>query len=127
MKPAVENTCPVLPVRDLAAAIAYYTGTLGFKLDWGGGPGSLVCGVSRGNGSLMLSRRAAIAGPVWVWIGLGDESLIGEYRARGVAIHREARNFPWAYEILFADPDGNILWLGAEPRKDQPFDDPDHG
>jgi hypothetical protein len=30
-------------------------------------------------------------------------------------------NFSWAYEMKFADPDGNVLWLGTEPKTDVPF------
>jgi catechol 2,3-dioxygenase-like lactoylglutathione lyase family enzyme len=36
----VECTIPVLPVRELARSVRFYTEMLGFKLDWGGGDGA---------------------------------------------------------------------------------------
>lgn len=116
----VECTIPVIPVRDLARSIAFYTETLGFKLDWGGAPQSLICGISRDGHPLMLTQRAAIAEPVWTWIGVEDETLFEEYRRKGVEVHQEPENHPWAYEMKFRDPDGNILWLGTESRKNEP-------
>jgi len=64
----VECTIPVLPVRDLARSIAFYTETLGFKLDWGGAAGSCICSVSRDGHAIMLSERTSIAEPAWVWL-----------------------------------------------------------
>jgi hypothetical protein len=34
---------------------------------------------------------------------------------------------PWAYEMKFEDIDGNVLWLGSEPRKEIPFQDTQNG
>ncbi|HTU27718.1 MAG TPA: VOC family protein [Pirellulales bacterium] len=119
----VECTIPVLPVRDLARSIAFYTETLGFKLDWGGAAGSCICSVSRDGHAIMLSERTSIAEPAWVWIGLEDEALFEGWRSRGVKVRQEAKNFSWAYEMKFEDPDGNVLWLGTEARTDEPFED----
>lgn len=118
----VECTIPILPVRDLARSIAFYIDTLGFKLDWGGGPGSIIGSVSRDGHCIMLSQRIKIVEPVWVWIGLEDDSLFEAYRAKGIKVLQEPKNFPWAYEMKFEDIDGNILWLGTEPRKDMAFE-----
>jgi predicted lactoylglutathione lyase len=117
----VECTVPVLPVRELKRSISFYTGTLGFKLDWGGEDGSKICSVSRDGCGFMLSETVTPAGSAWVWIGLEDDSLFAEYRKRGVKVRQGPRNCPWAYEMKFEDPDGNVLWLGTEPRKDAPF------
>lgn len=118
----VECTVPVLPVGDLARSIAFYTETLGFKLDWGGAAGETVCSVSRDKRSIMLMKKEKPAEPVWVWIG-ADVALFEIFRAKGVKVVQEPRNYSWAYEMKFADPDGNILWLGSDPRKDLPFED----
>ncbi len=119
----VECTIPVLPVTDLKRSILFYTQTLGFRLDWGGEDGSTVCSVSRDGCCIMLSDRLKGAAPAWVWIGLENDSLFDEFRAKGVAIEQEPMNFSWAYEMKFADPDGNVLWLGTEPRTDLPVVD----
>jgi predicted lactoylglutathione lyase len=118
----VECTIPVLPVRDLNRGIRFYTETLGFKLDWGGGEHSIICSVSRDGCSIMLSQDAKPLPGVWVWIGLEDDSLFQLYRSKGVKIRQEPKNHPWAYEMKFEDIDGNVLWLGTEPRKDMPFE-----
>ena len=115
----VECTIPVLPVRDLSRSIRDYTETLGFKLDWGGGEGSIICSVSKDGCSIMLSQDAKPSPGVCVWIGLEDDSLFHLYKSRGVKVRQEPQNHPWAYEMKFEDIDGNILWLGTEPRKDE--------
>ncbi len=122
--PKVECTIAVLPVRDTQRSIAFYTTTLGFKLDWGGEADSTTCSVSRDGRCIMLSQRAAIAEPAWVWIGVQSDSLFDEFRSRGAKVYQEPKNCPWAYEMKFEDVDGNILWLGTEPKSDQPFDEP---
>ena len=114
----VENTIPVLPVSDLAASIAFYTTTLGFTLDWNT---SAVCSVSRDGHPIMLLKSAGPVSSNWVWIGLEDESLFDEYKAKGVRVVQEPLNRRWAYEMKIADLDGNVLWLGTEPRANQPY------
>lgn len=112
----VENTIPVLSVRDLAKSIRFYTRTLGFKLDWGGGPASFICSVSRDGHAIMLQQWEEKISPVWVWIGLQSAKLFEEFRSKGVKVIQEPQNHPWAYEMKFEDPDGNVLWFGTGPR-----------
>jgi predicted lactoylglutathione lyase len=119
----VECTIPILPVSNLGRSIAFYTDTLGFKLDWGGAAGDAVCSVSRDGCSIMLMASRHIDFPAWVWIGLEDDSLFDVYRAKGVRVVQGPRNCSWAYEAKFEDIDGNILWMGTEPKVDRPFED----
>ncbi|MBE2284811.1 MAG: VOC family protein [Prosthecobacter sp.] len=119
----IECTIPILPVRDLTRSVAFYTQSLGFKLDWGGEEGSRICSVSRDGCAIMLSQRDTMAEPVWVWIGCEDESLFETWRSNGVKVSQKPRNCSWAYETKFEDLDGNVLWLGTEPRRDEPFED----
>jgi predicted lactoylglutathione lyase len=59
-----------------------------------------------------------------VWIGVEDvASLYEEYRSTGARILRDPRNYPWAYEMKVADPDGHVLRFGSEPREDMPFEE----
>jgi uncharacterized glyoxalase superfamily protein PhnB len=83
----------------------------------------MIASVSRDGCALMLSEAGPGSPRAWVWIGLEGESLFQEFRSAGVTVRQEPRNFPWAYEMKFADPDGNVLWLGTEPRQDLPFED----
>ena len=50
-----------------------------------------------------------------------DSSLFDELTSKGVKVFQKPQNHPWAYEMKFEDIDGNVLWLGTEPRKDLPF------
>lgn len=122
----VECTIPILPVRDLKRSITFYIDTLGFKLDWGGAEGDTACSVSRDKCCIMLMKKEIIESPAWVWIG-ADVSLFDLYRSKGVKVFQEPRNYSWAYEMKFEDIDGNILWLGADPKKDRPFEDNKNG
>jgi predicted lactoylglutathione lyase len=121
--PVVECTIPVLPVRDLKRSIAFYTEVLEFKLDWGGSAEDTICSLSRDGCAIMLQQRESGVTPSWVWIGLEDDSLFELYASRGVKVKQPPKNFSWAYEMKFEDPDGNVLWLGTEPRSDVPMED----
>jgi len=121
MSPNIECIIPVLPVRDLGKSLTFYTKVLGFKNDWGGSEGETICSVSRNGRSIMLAQREQVQSPSWVWLGLDDDSLFGEWQAKGVKIYQEPQNHPWAYEMKFEDLDGNVLWVGTGPKDNQPF------
>ena len=118
----VECAIPVLPVANLARSIRFYTVKLGFRLDW---RGRIVGSVSRDGRPIMLRQRNSRekTAPVWVWIGLRSDSLFKRFRARRVKVLQEPQNHTWAYDMMFADPDRNVLWLGTERRRDLPLDD----
>ena len=120
MKTKVENTIPVLPVKNLIKSIEYYTKTLGFKEDWRGGA---IGSVSYDGCSIMLSELTNSTDPGWVWIGVQDATLFDAYMSKGVRVHQKRMNYEWAYEMKFEDLDGNILWLGTESRDDIPKDE----
>ena len=69
----------------------------------------------------MLMKRPPPSPPTWVWIGLEDDSLFDEVRAKGAKVLQEPLNRPLAYEMKIADIDGNVLWLGTEPRANEAF------
>lgn len=115
-----ENSIPILNVRDLEASIAYYTGVLGFALDWGAVHGAAQ--VSRdGCGVMLIQGEQGHAG-TWVWFGVGDAAALHEeYRAAGARVRMAPANLPWALEFHVLDPDGHVLRLGSEPLCDQPY------
>jgi predicted lactoylglutathione lyase len=118
----VECTIPVLPVGSLVRSIRFYTEKLGFKLDW---RGSVVCSVSRDGRPIMLQQRSRDekTTPVCVWIGLSSDRLFTSFRKKRVKVLQEPQNHSWAYDMMFADPDGNVLWLGTERKRGLPLDD----
>lgn len=119
----VECTIPVLPVTSLQESRSYYLETLGFSLDWGDREDSLICSVSRDGCHLMLAQGLAGRPPQWVWIGVEDERLFEEWERVGVTVKQKPMNWSWAYEMKFEDPDGNVLWVGTEPKKEIPLVD----
>ena len=111
---------PILCVQKLPASIDYYVGILGFKLDWHE-PG-VMASVSRDRCNLMLCEGDQGNPGSWVWIGLGDvETLFAEYQKKGAKVRHPPTNYPWACEMQIEDPDGNVLRLGSDPKKDEPF------
>ena len=116
MKNKVENTIPVLPVKDLKRSKEFYVQKLGFVVDWGHSEDAEICQVSRDGCPIMLTEDRSLGSPACVWIGLESDELFREYTAKGLTVRREPENKPWAYEMLVHDIDGNVLWLGTGPK-----------
>ena len=109
----VENTIPVLAVSDLSGSIAFYREVLGFEVEWNAGA---ICSVARDRCSIMLQSHAQLS-PSTVWIGFEGDLIFHTIEQSGAKIVQPPTNRPWAYEMKVADPDGNIIWLGAEPKQ----------
>jgi predicted lactoylglutathione lyase len=120
-KPKIERIIPVLHVEDLERSVRFYTETLGFAIDWGANEGDTICSVSRDGCCIMPSEGDRGNWGTWVWIGLEDESLFDLLKNQEIRILQEPMNRPWAYEMKIEDIDGNVLWLGTEPRRGEPF------
>lgn len=117
---AFEGVTPVLRVESVRAAIDYYVGVLGFQFDWQAG--ETFASVSRGRCHIFLCEGDQGHPGTWVWVGVNDAAALeAEYRARGAKIRHRPTNYPWAYEMQVEDLDGNVLRMGSEPLRDQPF------
>lgn len=120
--PELHNAIPILRVSDLAASLEHYVKVLGFAVQWQD-PGVIGC-VSRGRCSLFLTEGDQGNRGSWVWIGVDEvEPLHEEYLRTGATIRHPPTNYPWAFEMQVADPDGNVLRFGAEPKENEPFGD----
>lgn len=108
----IEKAIAVLPVRDLDRSIEFFRSTLGFDLEW---KTPEVCSVARDGCSIML-QRSSNGSRATVWIGLEDDSLYAKLTASGATVLQAPTRRPWAYEMKIADPDGNTVWLGTDPR-----------
>jgi len=116
-----QGVTPILRVRSLSASIDHYVHVLGFKLDWlveESGFGS----VSRGLCHLFLCEGDQGNVGAWVWIGVENvETVFDEYRQAGARLRHPPTNYPWALEMQVEDPDGNVLRIGSDSKKDQPW------
>jgi catechol 2,3-dioxygenase-like lactoylglutathione lyase family enzyme len=117
---AFECINPILRVQNLVASVDYYVNVLGFKIDWQD-PG-IMTSVSRERCCIFLCEGDQGHPGSWVWIGVDDaEALFAEYRGKGAKIRHPPTNYPWACEMQVEDPDGNVLRLGSDTKKDRPF------
>lgn len=111
-----EGAQPILPVADLQRSVEYYVTMLGFKVDFV----ESIASVSRDRCALFLVPNDQGHPGTWVWIGVSDvEMVYDELRQKGATIRQPPTNFPWACEMQVEDPDGNVLRLGSESKRDQ--------
>ena len=121
----IENTIPVLAVRDVQVSLRFYCDLLEFQRDWGGdGEMSDIASVSRDDQPIMLQRRNP-AGSGCVWIGVSSlVSLWNLVRSNeAIRVVQPPTNHRWALEMRIHDPDGNVLRLGSENKPGEPFGD----
>jgi len=117
---ALGKAIPVFRVNSVNAAIDYYTGILGFHLDWGNG--GFFASVSRDKSTIFLSEGDQGHPGTWVWIGVNDAAALeAEFRAKGARIRHPPTNYPWAYEMQVEDLDGNVLRFGSDTLKEEPY------
>lgn len=110
---------PVLRVSDVKASRDYYVKTLGFKVNFE--HEDYFVSVSRGRCTLFLSAGDQGHSGSWVWIDGKDVDVVyEEYRSSGAKIRHPPTNYPWALEMQVEDPDGNVLRIGSEQRKNEP-------
>lgn len=107
---------PIFRVRDLEASVEYYTHALGFTMDWKD-PG-IMASVSREHLCVFLCQEDQSAPRAWLWVGAKNiVPLHAELVRRGAIIRQPPTNHWWALEMQIADPDGNVIRIGSEPKK----------
>ena len=112
---AVWYARPVFFVSDLARALDFYVGVLGFTKKWHEADGKgTVCQVNRSDCEIILTQEPARTDKSRVFLELNAAGL-DELR-REIA----DRSIPhtmtwWGYDVIrLADPDGNELFVCAE-------------
>lgn len=118
MTPEFPGPVPEIPVKEIEAAAAYYQGTLGFTLDWGGDELGLA-GISRGNCRIFLAneqyrKEFGNVGPTLTWLNLDSKEAVDElyhvWRGRNARLMSAPESKPWGlHEFMAADPDGNLF------------------
>ena len=113
-----QDVQPVLPVRDLAAALAFYTERLGFRFLFGDRSGApAYAGVGRDGVEIHLQWQSEAdighsAGLANLRFLVDDpDALFEELRARqAVPAEKRVQDTEWGTrEFAFYDPDGNGL------------------
>jgi len=118
MTPEFPGPVPEIPVKEIEAAAAYYQGTLGFTLDWGGDELGLA-GISRGNCRIFLAneqyrKEYGNVGPALTWLNFDSKEAVDElyqvWRGRNARLMSAPESKPWGlHEFMAADPDGNLF------------------
>lgn len=111
-----DYAIPILNVKSVPAAIAYYCEKLGFEKEWDWGtPATFGC-VRHDGVQIFLCEGAQGSPGTWISIFVRDvDALHADYRRRGAIIKQQPTNFPWGIrEMNVADLDGHRLRLGSE-------------
>jgi catechol 2,3-dioxygenase-like lactoylglutathione lyase family enzyme len=112
---------PVVNVRDTPAALAFYSGKLGFKEDWRYAEDGrlMIVQVSRHEFEIILSDQwPEEAGRAKFFIELNKDQLAAfkaDAAERGLALGEGW----WGYKLLtFEDLDGNRFWFPHDDQND---------
>ena len=125
--PRLDLAIPNVFVRDFQAALAYYTGPLGFTTQFTFGNPAFYAHVYRNRVKLALRH---VDGPVinrdagedllsaFVEV-VGVDSLFDEMRTAGATVHHAPRNEVYGVrDFIVRDLDGNLLCFGEDmPRE----------
>ena len=117
--PALALVVPILPVRDLTRAMAFYR-RLGFSAhSWQNG--NTYAFIQRDGHELHLSRSEKLTGnqspaAAYFYLVKGTaESLEAEFRAAAIEILEPLAPRPWNMkDFTISDPDGNMLHFGED-------------
>jgi catechol 2,3-dioxygenase-like lactoylglutathione lyase family enzyme len=109
---------PVFSVRDLEAAIAFYTNSLGFALAWTWGTPPTRAGVTLDGIEIQLdcAGLGAPPGPSVVYCHMLDvEAYYARCKNQGVVFALDIGPRPWGMvDFRVVDPDGNRIGFGSE-------------
>mgnify|MGYP003575318700 CR=1 FL=1 len=123
MQPTLIAAVPQLFVSDIAASSAFFTGKLGFAVEFAYGDPPFYAQVKRGGAQIALrhvdrpvldkiaAAMKADVDMVAASISVDDvRALYAEYQAAGVGFHQALRTEPWgARTFIVRDPDENLL------------------
>lgn len=114
----VYDVQPVIVTTDVARAVAFYCGRLGFTLDWAAGDPPVAASVSRGDwtpqrATLRFVRvaEAPACRPGWLAFNVHDvDALHREFVAAEVSVEAPPESMPWGFrEMEVVDRDGQRL------------------
>ena len=106
----------IVPVRDLDAAVRFYTSAFGLEVVFQADQIAFV-GVAGSDTAIGLLRDPATAGTGPRNVGVhpdhdvGVDPVVAAVVAAGGRVVERGEHAPGAPFVRIADPDGNILWL----------------
>ena len=112
--PQFRSVMPGFTVVDMARAIDYYEGKLGFRVTFRTGAVFTIVARDGIEISLALARPGYAPGKDGCYVKLtGIDALHAEFLAKGVAMTHPLRTESYGMrEFMITDPDGNTLNFG---------------
>ncbi|MGZ4383793.1 MAG: VOC family protein [Gaiellaceae bacterium] len=120
---------PIVYVRDMRAALAFYCDLLGFAETYRNPPGSetpafvslkldettKLALAEHGVPEQMLGQRPGEGIRFELWLYADDvDAEVERLRAHGVPVLRQPESMPWGERLAYVeDPDGNPIAIGA--------------
>lgn len=118
---------PVLYVRDFPTALAFFTQTLGFAVDFAYGEPPFYGVVERDRARLCLrqvrepvfvgdvrAREELLSAAITLDSAAAIKQLFLDYQAAGVTFHAALKTEPWGTRtFIVLDPDGNLILFAA--------------
>jgi len=123
VRPILTSISPQLFVADIKASCDFFTGKLGFVVDFVYGDPPFYGQVSRDNARLSLrhfdepvfaedvrERESLLSANITLESADGIRDLFLAYQAAGASFHQALRTEPWgAITFVVRDPDGNLI------------------
>ena len=111
---------PILAVRDVARAIAFYRDVLGFEREWLYQDPPVHAGISFGRFQIMFAR-AELMRPSELFFRVDDvAALEAQHRVAGATVAEPLQNKPWGVaEYAVLDPDGHRLRFAGARQFDR--------
>jgi catechol 2,3-dioxygenase-like lactoylglutathione lyase family enzyme len=126
-QPILNSVAAHLYVRDLKASTDFFTGKLGFTIDFVYGDPPFYGQVSRDNARLIMrhmdesffaedirQREGLLSASITLASADEIKQLFLAYQAANVPLAQSLRNEPWqAKTFIVKDPDGNLILFAA--------------
>jgi len=122
-RPVLTSIAAHLLVTDIKASCDFFTGKLGFAIDFSYGDPAFYAQVSRDNARLALrhvdermfvgdvrEREHLLSASITVATADEIKQLFLSYQSQGVSFHQTLKKEPWgARTFIVQDPDGNLI------------------
>ena len=122
-RPILNGAEPILYVTDFPESLAFFTGKLGFAVDFTYGEPPFYGVVERDRARLCLrcvgapvfvgdirAREELLSAAITLDSAAAIKQLFRDYQAVGVPFHLALKTQPWgAQNFIVVDPDGNLI------------------